>query len=103
MVWSCPTQTTGTCWRPRSDQDPQVIVTENLSDFPASALAQYGIEAQTADFFVLHLLDLSPAAVAGVIERQAAALRNPQMTVAEVLDHLSTSGLPRSVAVLRQR
>lgn len=51
--------------------------------------------------FVLHLIDLSPTAVASVIERQAADLVNPAMTVSELLDHLATSGLPRSVAALR--
>lgn len=80
----------------------QVIVTENISDFPSSTLGRYGVEAQTPDVFVLHLIDLSPAIVAGVVEGQAAALKSPPMSRAEVLDHLSSSGLSRSVAALRQ-
>ena len=79
----------------------QVIVTENLNDFPAEVLRTYNIEAQTPDVFVLHLIDLSPRMVFGVVEAQAAALRHPPRTVDELLDRLSHSGLPRSIAALR--
>jgi predicted nucleic acid-binding protein len=79
----------------------QVIVTENLTDFPADVLETYNIEAQTPDVFVLHLIDLSPRSVFGVLEAQAADLRNPPMSVDELLERLSSSGLPRSVATLR--
>jgi len=81
----------------------QVIVTENLKDFPPEALSPYGVEAQPPDLFLLHLIDLSPTTVAATIERQAAALKHPPITVAELLDRLADSGLPRSVAALRQR
>jgi predicted nucleic acid-binding protein len=79
----------------------QVIVTENLTDFPADVLEQYDIEAQTPDVFVLHLIDLSPTTVSGAIETQADALRHPPFTVDELFDRLARSGLPRSVAALR--
>ena len=46
----------------------QVIVTENIVDFPDAALSPYDIEAQTPDVFVLHVIDLSPTTVARVIE-----------------------------------
>ncbi len=79
----------------------QVIVTENVSDFPAELLQTYNIEAQTPDVFVLHLVDLSPTTVFGVLEAQAAALRNPPMTIDQLLDRLAQSGLPRTCAALR--
>lgn len=78
-----------------------VIVTENLSNFPTEALEPYNIEAQTPDVFVVHLIDLAPTTVAGVVQAQAAALIDPPMTAPEVLDHLARSGLPRSAALLR--
>ena len=40
-----------------------VIVTFNENDFPATALAPYGIEAQHPDLFVDNLFDLDQAAV----------------------------------------
>lgn len=81
----------------------QVIVTENLRDFPADVLQTYNIEAQIPDVFLLHLVDLSPRTVSGVLEAQAASLRNPPMNIDELLDRLAQSGLPRSIAALRAR
>lgn len=78
-----------------------VIVTENIKDFPAKVLDPYNIEAQTPDTFVLHLIDLAPGTVSAVIQGQASALKNPPMTVNDVLDHLARSGLPRATAALR--
>ena len=80
----------------------QVIVTEKTSDFPADVLERYDTEAQNRDVFVLHLIDLSPTTVFGVIDAQAAALRDPPFTVDQLLDRLASSGLPRSVAALRR-
>lgn len=79
----------------------EVIVTDNLDDFPQGVLDRYGIEAQSADDFVLNVIDLAPARVVQVISEQAAALRDPPMSVDEVLGHLERSGLVRSVAALR--
>ena len=78
----------------------EVIVTANISDFPHDKLDPYNIEAQTPDTFVLHLLDLAPRTVKEVIQAQAAALKNPEMTFNEILNRLALSGLPRSVAAI---
>ena len=80
----------------------QVIVTENRRDFPAEVLDSYDIEAQTPDEFVLHLMDLSPTTVARIVQEQAASLKNPPLSVAQVMDRLARAGLPRSVAELRR-
>lgn len=79
----------------------EVIVTDNVSDFPEDALARYNIETQTPDVFVLNLVELAPAAVSTVIHQQAASLTNPPMSVDELLDRLARSGLQRSVAAFR--
>lgn len=79
----------------------QVIVTNNVSDFPADQLDEYGIEAQTADEFLVHLVDLRPALVAATLQRQADSLRDPPQTLNEVLATLERSGLTRTVAELR--
>ena len=80
----------------------QVIVTENIDDFPMAILETYGIEPQTPDIFVLHLIELSPTTVSGVIQAQSTALKNPPMSVSDILDRLARSGLPRSVAALKE-
>ena len=79
-----------------------VIVTFNLSDFPANYLEQYGLEAHHPDEFITHLLDLDPAAVSGAAKKQRAALINPTRTVDEFLDALANQHLPETVSRLRQ-
>jgi hypothetical protein len=80
----------------------QVIVTFNLSDFPESELARFGIEARHPDGFVIGLLDVEPEAVCVAVREQAAALRNPPQSISQLLDTLQACGLPRSVARLRE-
>jgi predicted nucleic acid-binding protein len=77
-----------------------VIVTYNLSDFPATYLNQFGIEAQHPDEFVTHLLDLSPGLVCAAAKRQRASLRNPSKSVEEYFDSLGNQQLPETLARL---
>ncbi len=74
----------------------QAIVTDNVKHFPAAALSPHGLEALTADQFVLRLVDLAPDAVVQVVRKQAAALRNPPCTVEVLLSRLNRQGLKRS-------
>lgn len=61
-----------------------VIVTANLRDFPAETLAEFGIEAQHPDEFVLHLLDLAPGIVADAARKHRESLKNPPKTIDEL-------------------
>lgn len=79
-----------------------VIVTYNLSDFPAFALAEFDIEPLHPDEFVVFLLDAAPGAVCAAVRRQRASLQNPPKTADEVLATLESQGLPQTVARLRQ-
>ncbi len=78
-----------------------VIVTFNLSDFPADLLNRYGIEAQHPDEFIGHLLDLDSGAVCNVARLQRLALKNPSKSPEEFLDSLLQQGLARTVAQLK--
>lgn len=80
----------------------QVIVTTNLRDFPTEALAPWEVEAQHPDAFVLHLLSLDPGAVVRAVTAQAAGLKAPPVTVAELLSILEARGLVQAVGQLRR-
>ncbi|KQO59740.1 PIN domain-containing protein [Curtobacterium sp. Leaf261] len=69
-----------------------VIVTNNLTDFPDSTLRPFGLSALSADEFLLDQLDLDPSAVIDVIQKQAAATRNPALGVPAVLGALTRAG-----------
>lgn len=78
-----------------------VIVTFNLADFPAAALAPYGVAAQHPDAFVGHCLDVAPQTMRRLVSEQAGALRRPPLSVDAVLDALAALGLERSTSRLR--
>ncbi|WP_042401982.1 PIN domain-containing protein [Streptacidiphilus carbonis] len=79
----------------------QVIVTSNLKDFPADALAQWGIEAKSPDDFVMDLLGMDDRVVYACAEAIASSRRNPPGTLEDVLLQLEKSGLIESTTALR--
>ncbi|HEY8506572.1 MAG TPA: PIN domain-containing protein [Gemmataceae bacterium] len=79
-----------------------IIVTFNLGDFPAGALARYGIEALHPDDFVTSQLDLAPHVVCAAAKRQRESLKNPPKTVEEYLEALERQGLAQTASALRQ-
>ncbi|MHB1423673.1 MAG: PIN domain-containing protein [Gemmataceae bacterium] len=79
-----------------------VIVTYNLTDFPAETLARFDMEAQHPDDFLADLLNLTPGVVCAAVKRQREALQNPPKTAEELLATLESQGLTQSVARLRQ-
>ena len=63
----------------------EVIVTENVQDFPTAACDPYDIEVQTADELLCHLWSLSPEIMVDVLREQAAALTNPPQTPLDIV------------------
>lgn len=80
----------------------EIIVTSNLSDFPAAILNQHGIEAQHPDAFIQRLLEFAPASVCGAAKNQRESLKNPPKTVEQYLESLQRQGLTQTVAALRK-
>lgn len=79
-----------------------VIVTYNLSDFPKSTLAEYGLEAQHPDEFLSHLVDLDPWRICQTVREQREDLRHPPQSAKELLETFEKLGLPMMVAHLRE-
>jgi hypothetical protein len=76
------------------EADAPLIVTDNLRHVRRAALAPHRVEAQSPDHFLVDLFDERPALLLQIVTQQAAALRNPTTTVAELLDRLERS-VPR--------
>jgi predicted nucleic acid-binding protein len=79
-----------------------VIVTFNLKHFPTDRLEPYGIEAQHPDDFIAYQFDLDPPAVCNAVSKQRAALRNPPLSVDQLLETFARQSLPETVERLRQ-
>lgn len=70
-----------------------IIVTSNVRDFPAAALAAHGVTALTPDAFAMHLLVLDREGVLEALADDRADMRNPPLTAEAYLDALARSGL----------
>lgn len=79
----------------------QVIVTNNVKDFPPAVLDAWDMEAKSADDFVLDQIDLGREVVYSAVQRIADSRMNPPATFAEVLAMLERDGLLESAAALR--
>ena len=78
------------------------IVTFNLADFPASALAPHGVRALHPDTFLLELLDATPDAFVAALRSHRTALRNPPRSPDQYLAQFVANDLPAIAARLRE-
>lgn len=78
------------------------IVTFNLRDFPAAALAPYGLEVIHPDDFVRYQLDLDLARVLEAVRTCRARLKKPPKSVQDYLDTLEAQTLPKTAGELRR-
>ncbi|MDP2316525.1 MAG: PIN domain-containing protein [Pseudomonadota bacterium] len=79
----------------------EVIVTYNITDFPAHALEPLGLRAEHPDALTHTLLEADPDAVLGLLREHARALRKPPTTVERLLATLEARGLRRFAAAAR--
>jgi len=79
-----------------------VIITQNLSDFPAAALSPYNIVAQHPDIFLVNLLRAEPAEFCKTVRKIRTRLKNPPVSVATYLATLTRQGLVATGSELMQ-
>ena len=70
-----------------------MIVTFNLSDFPAPALAPFGVRASHPDPFLCALFDAASSPFLASVARHRASLRRPPRTREEYVTTLRQNGL----------
>lgn len=78
----------------------QALVTENLSDFPASVLAPLAIEARSADDFIADTIALEEGRAVAAINRMRLRLKRPELTPEDMLRSLEAHGLLETASVL---
>ena len=78
-----------------------VIMTQNLRDFPAERLAPYKLEAQHPDKFISELFESQYDEVLTAVHDHRAALRNPPRSPDEYLKALEEVGLIDTAVALR--
>ena len=78
------------------------IVTFNARHLPAAALAPFGKQQVDPDDFLCTLLDLDGPSVADTILEQAADLRRPPLSAAQLLDLLQLGRVSRFATRMRE-
>lgn len=78
-----------------------VIVTNNLKDFPQQVMEKYHIDVQSPDTFLSHLFDLNSGMFCKAVHAQRQRLHNPERTAEELLDIFYKQGLPMTVSKLK--
>lgn len=78
-----------------------IIVTDNLRDFPPDILAELGIEARSADMFLADTIDLDQARAVHALAEMRHRLTRPEMTAEDLLVRMEAEGLTETVDVLR--
>lgn len=70
-----------------------IIVTNNLKDFPEQYLATFGLSAKSADDFLTDTIDLNPEIAINSFRKLVLNRRNPALDEYQVLDALRRNGL----------
>lgn len=80
----------------------QMIVTNNLKDFPEGELSRWNIEAKHPDDFLVDQFHLDAIALHVIVQQIADDTRRPPMTFSDVLDGLERCGVAQATALLRR-
>jgi hypothetical protein len=75
-----------------------LIVTFNLRDFPAEALAPFGIAAKHPDDFIIEADDLDPGVLIDAVRTDLAHYQRPPLTIDAYIDGLRRTGVPKTVS-----
>lgn len=65
-----------------------IIVTNNLKDFPVDYLAEFGLTRKSADDFLTDIIDLNPQVAVSAFREMVLNKKNPPLDEFEVLDSL---------------
>jgi predicted nucleic acid-binding protein len=77
-----------------------VIVTENIKDFPLPILERYDLDARSADEFVLNTVELYPVDALAALRRMRLRYTNPPYAQNELLRAMLRCGLVTTAASL---
>lgn len=80
-----------------------IIVTNNIKDFPEEYLNSFGITAKTADDFLTDIIDLNPEQAIRAFKELVLNRRNPDLDAYQVLDVFRNRGLENTANFLHSQ
>lgn len=80
----------------------RTIVTDNLKDFPAEVLGDFGIEAMATDAFIARQIELGGRVAFSAIRRMRDRFRKPEIDELRLVELVRHRGLPRTASLLER-
>ena len=80
-----------------------IIVTNNIKDFPKDYLSSFGLTAKLADDFLTDLIDLNPERAVEAFKQMVLYRRKPDLNAYQVLDILRNRGLKATADYLHSQ
>jgi predicted nucleic acid-binding protein len=80
----------------------QVIVTDNLADFPAEVLTRHAIDAISADDFIADTIELDPSEAILALRRMRERFANPAIDVPALIHKLEAQGLLQVATIMNE-
>jgi len=80
-----------------------VIVTQNLKDFPTDYLAKFNLDSKDPDDFICDIIDLDIENAVDAFKDMVFHKRNPDLDEFQVLDQLRNAGLNESANFLHSQ
>jgi hypothetical protein len=77
-----------------------LIVTNNIKDFPEEYLQSFGLNAKTADDFLTDIIDLNQEQSIAAFKEMVLNKKNPKLDEFEVLNQLRNAGLKETANYL---
>lgn len=75
------------------DTNANLIVTNNIKDFPEACLQSFGLSAKTADDFLTDIIDLNQEQAVAAFKEMVMHKKNPKQDEFEVLNQLRNAGM----------
>jgi len=79
-----------------------VIVTDNLKDFPEEFLKPYGIEAKSADDFIVDCIDLDNAQAMAALNKMRLRFKRPEYTWDAICQKVEAQSLIQSASMMQK-
>ncbi|KIC45473.1 PIN domain-containing protein [Tateyamaria sp. ANG-S1] len=80
----------------------QVIVTDNLADFPAQTLKRHAIDAISADDFIADTVELDPSEAIVALRRMRERFANPAIDVPGLIHKSEAQGLLQVATLMNE-
>ena len=80
----------------------QVVVTDNLKDFPAAVLATYGMEVKSTDDFIADTITLHEQTAFAALKKMRERFANPALSTEAIINAAESQGLLNTALLMKR-